>query len=172
LSSTRWRFKSCSRPLRELTVVVADTGNIQPIERVKPQDATTNPSLITAAAELPQYRSITDLELIKARKRLGVSASDEDVVNYAMKRIAIAFGKKILAVVPGRGSTEVHPHFSNDSEATVREANEIIGLYDEQGISRDRILVKIASTWEGLRAAEKLEQQGIHCNLTLLFGIH
>jgi transaldolase len=164
--------KTLLQQLREITVVVADTGDIEAIEKVKPQDATTNPSLITAAAQLPQYQSIVDDVLIDARKSLGENANDKDVANYAFKRLAIAFGKKILAVIPGRVSTEVDARLSYDTEGTIKQGREIIKLYEEQGISRERILVKIASTWEGIRAAEKLEQEGIHCNLTLLFGMH
>jgi transaldolase len=164
--------KTLLQQLREITTVVADTGDIEAIEAAKPQDATTNPSLIAAAAQLPQYRPIVDSVLINARKQLGESAADNDVANFAFKRLAIAFGKKILAIIPGRVSTEVDARLSHDTEATIKLAQEIIHLYDQEGISRERVLVKIASTWEGIHAAEKLEQEGIHCNLTLLFGIH
>lgn len=164
--------KTLLQQLREITTVVADTGDIDAIEAAKPQDATTNPSLIAAAAQLPQYRPIVDSVLINARKQLGESATDKDVANFGFKRLAIAFGKKILAIIPGRVSTEVDARLSYDTEATIKLAQEIIHLYDHEGISRERVLVKIASTWEGIRAAEKLEQEGIRCNLTLLFGIH
>jgi transaldolase len=164
--------KTLLQQLREMTVVVADTGDIEAIEKAKPQDATTNPSLIAAAAQLPQYQSIVDGVLTDARKQLGQSASEKDVANSAFKHLAIAFGKKILAIIPGRVSTEVDARLSYDTEGTSKLGREIIKLYEEQGISRQRILVKIASTWEGIRAAEKLEQEGIHCNLTLLFGLH
>jgi transaldolase len=158
--------------LRAITTVVADTGDIEAIEKVKPQDATTNPSLITAAAQMPQYQPIVDEVLLEAKKQLGDNASDKDVANLAFKHLAIAFGKKILAIVPGRVSTEVDARLSYDTEATIKMAHDIIGLYEGAGISRERVLIKIASTWEGIRAAEKLEQEGIHCNLTLLFGLH
>jgi transaldolase len=164
--------KTLLQQLREMTVVVADTGDIEAIEKVKPQDATTNPSLITAAAQMPQYQSIVDGVLTDARKQLGDKASDKDVANLAFKHLAVAFGKKILAIVPGRVSTEVDARLSYDTEKTIEVAREIIGLYEEAGISRQRILIKLASTWEGIRAAEKLEKEGIHCNLTLLFGLH
>jgi transaldolase len=164
--------KTLLQQLREMTVVVADTGDIEAIEKAKPQDATTNPSLITAAAQMPQYQSIVDGVLLDARKELGDNASDKDVANLAFKHLAIAFGKKILAIIPGRVSTEVDARLSYDTEGTIKMAHEIIGLYESAGISRKRILIKIASTWEGIRAAEKLEQEGIHCNLTLLFGLH
>jgi transaldolase len=158
--------------LRKFTVVVADTGDIEAMEEFRPQDATTNPSLITTAAQMPQYQPIVDGVLIEARKELGEGATDKDVANLAFKRLAIAFGQKILAIVPGRVSTEVDARLSFDTEATIKMARDIIGLYDKAGIGRDRVLIKIASTWEGIRAAEVLEKEGIHCNLTLLFGLH
>jgi transaldolase len=158
--------------LRNYTVVVADTGDIEAMEQFRPQDATTNPSLITAAAQLPQYQPIVDGVLVEARNELGEGASDEAVANLAFKRLAIAFGKKILEIVPGRVSTEVDARLSYDTQATIAQARAIIAEYDQAGIGRNRILIKIASTWEGIRAAEVLEKEGIHCNLTLLFGLH
>jgi transaldolase len=158
--------------LRQFTVVVADTGDIEAMEKFRPQDATTNPSLITAAAQLPQYQPIVDGVLLAARKELGGNATDAAIANLAFQRLAIAFGKKILAIVPGRVSTEVDARLSFDTAATIAQARSIITQYDQAGISRERILVKIASTWEGIRAAEVLEREGIHCNLTLLFGLH
>ena len=158
--------------LRQYTKIVADTGDIESIEKFKPQDSTTNPSLITAAAQMPQYQSIVDDVLKEARNELGEGATDKDVANLAFQRLAIAFGKKILAIVPGRVSTEVDARLSYDTEATIAQGRKIIGEYDHAGIGRERILIKIASTWEGIRAAEVLEKEGIHCNLTLLFGLH
>ena len=158
--------------LRKYTVVVADTGDIDSMEKFRPQDATTNPSLITAAAQLPQYQPIVDGVLKDARNELGESASDKDVANLAFRQLAIAFGKKILAIVPGRVSTEVDARLSYDTDATIAQGRAIIAQYDKAGIGRERILIKIASTWEGIRAAEVLEKEGIHCNLTLLFGLH
>ena len=158
--------------LRKMTVVVADTGDMEAMEKFRPQDATTNPSLITAAAQLPQYQPIVDGVLQAARKELGDNAEDAEVANLAFRRLAIAFGKKILDIVPGRVSTEVDARLSYDTEGTIAQAREIIAQYDQAGIGRNRILVKIASTWEGIRAAEVLEKEGIHCNLTLLFGLH
>ena len=158
--------------LRKYTVVVADTGDIEAMEKFRPQDATTNPSLITAAAQMPQYQSIVDGVLMEAHKELGESASDQEVANLAFKRLAIAFGKKILQIIPGRVSTEVDARLSYDTQATIEQARGIIAMYDAAGISRERVLIKIASTWEGIRAAEVLEKEGIHCNLTLLFGLH
>ena len=158
--------------LRKYTVVVADTGDIEAIGKFRPQDSTTNPSLITAAAQLPQYQPIVDGVLLSARKELGAGATDAAIANLAFQRLAIAFGKKILAIVPGRVSTEVDARLSYDTAATIAQARSIITEYDADGVGRDRVLVKIASTWEGIRAAEVLEKEGIHCNLTLLFGLH
>ena len=158
--------------LKEVTTVVADTGDIGAIEQFKPQDATTNPSLITTAAQLPQYQSIVDDTLQQARTTMGKDAVDEDVSREAFKHLAVAFGKKILEIIPGRVSTEVDARLSYDTEGTLAVARDLIAEYEEAGISRDRILIKIASTWEGIKAAEILEKEGIHCNLTLLFGLH
>ncbi|MDE3062727.1 MAG: transaldolase [Acidobacteriota bacterium] len=158
--------------LRNFTVVVADTGDIEAMEKFRPQDATTNPSLITAAAQMPQYQPIVDGVLKDARNELGESATDQAVANLAFQRLAIAFGKKILQIVPGRVSTEVDARLSYDTEATIKQARTIIAQYDAAGIGHNHILIKIASTWEGIRAAEVLEKEGIHCNLTLLFGLH
>ncbi len=158
--------------LRNYTVVVADTGDIEAMEKFRPQDATTNPSLIAAAAQMPHYQPIVDGVLVDARKELGENATPQAVANLAFQRLAIAFGKKILAIVPGRVSTEVDARLSFDTAATIAQARSIIAEYDRAGIGRNRILIKIASTWEGIRAAEVLEKEGIHCNLTLLFGLH
>jgi transaldolase len=158
--------------LRAMTVVVADTGDMEAMEKFRPQDATTNPSLITAASQMPQYQPIVDGVLMDALKELGDSADPKDVANLAFKRLAVAFGKKILHIVPGRVSTEVDARLSYNTEATIKQAREIIAQYDAAGIGRDHVLVKIASTWEGIKAAEVLEKEGIHCNLTLLFGLH
>jgi transaldolase len=158
--------------LRQYTVVVADTGDIEAMEQFRPQDSTTNPSLITAAAQMPQYQPIVDEVLAAARKELGSKADSHAVANLAFKGLAIAFGKKILGIIPGRVSTEVDARLSYDTQATINQARSIIALYDAAGIGRERVLIKIASTWEGIRAAEVLEREGIHCNLTLLFGLH
>lgn len=158
--------------LRKYTVVVADTGDMDAMEQFHPQDATTNPSLIAAAAQMPQYQPIVDGVLKDARNQLGASAADQAVANLAFQRLAIAFGLKILKIVPGRVSTEVDARLSYDTEATIAQARSIIAQYDAAGIGRNRVLIKIASTWEGIRAAEVLEKEGIHCNLTLLFGLH
>ena len=158
--------------LRQMTVVVADTGDIESIEQFKPRDSTTNPSLIAAAAEMPHYKEIVDGTLIQARKELGDEADPKKVAARAFDELAVAFGKRILKIVPGRVSTEVDARLSYDTEATIAKAHDIIAQYDADGIGRERILIKIASTWEGIRAAEVLEKEGIHCNLTLLFGLH
>lgn len=158
--------------LRQVTTVVADTGDIQAIEKFTPRDATTNPSLITAAAQMPQYHQIVDDTLLKAKADAGSDASDQDIANLAFNRLAVAFGRKILDIIPGRVSTEVDARLSYDTEATIATARHIIEQYDKLGIGPDRVLIKIASTWEGIKAAEVLEKEGIHCNLTLLFGLH
>ncbi len=158
--------------LKSMTTVVADTGDINSIEKFKPTDSTTNPSLIAAAAALPEYQSIVDDTLKAARKDLGDKADDKEVAAAAFKSLAVAFGLKILKIVPGRVSTEVDARLSYDREKTMEQAHDIISQYDKAGIGRERVLVKIASTWEGIKAAEELEKEGIHCNLTLLFGLH
>jgi transaldolase len=155
-----------------MTVVVADTGDIESIEQFKPRDSTTNPSLIAAAAEMPHYKEIVDGTLIQARKELGDQADPKKVAARAFDELAVSFGKRILKIVPGRVSTEVDARLSYDTAATIAKAHDIIAQYDGDGIGRERILIKIASTWEGIRAAEVLQKEGIHCNLTLLFGLH
>jgi transaldolase len=158
--------------LRKMTVVVADTGDMEAMEKFRPQDATTNPSLIAAASQLPQYQSIVDGVLQDARKELGESADEKEVAKLAFSSLAVAFGKKILKIVPGRVSTEVDARLSYDTEKSIAQAREIIAQYDAAGIGRDHVLIKLASTWQGIRAAEVLEKEGIHCNMTLLFGMH
>ncbi|TAE60965.1 MAG: transaldolase [Nostocales cyanobacterium] len=164
--------KNLLEQLREVTVVVADTGDIQAIKKFTPQDATTNPSLITAAAQMPEYQDIVDQTLIKAKKDAGAKASQADVVTLAFGRLAVSFGLKILEIIPGRVSTEVDARLSYDTDSTVAVARDLIEQYKAAGISKERILIKIAATWEGIKAAEILEKEGIHCNLTLLFGLH
>jgi transaldolase len=158
--------------LRKYTIVVADTGDIQAIETFTPRDTTTNPSLITAAAQMPEYLGIVDDTLTQARKELGNDATVNEIVKLAIDWLAVAFGKKILDIVPGRVSTEVDARLSYDTPATVEKARYLISEYEKAGLNKERILIKIASTWEGIKAAEILEQEGIHCNLTLLFGFH
>jgi transaldolase len=164
--------RSLLEQLREFTIVVADTGDIKAIEQFKPRDATTNPSLITAAAQMPEYQEIVDQTLLQAKKDAGAGAKDAQIVALAFDRLAVSFGKKILEIVPNRVSTEVDARLSFDTKATIEKGRYLISEYEKAGISRNRILIKIASTWEGIRAAEVLEKEGIHCNLTLLFGLH
>jgi transaldolase len=158
--------------LKSMTTVVSDTGDINAIKQYKPTDATTNPSLIAAAAGMPEYQKIVDDVLDDARKKLGDKASDEDVAKAAFKTLAVAFGRKILEIVPGRVSTEVDARLSYDTEGSIAAAHDIIAQYNAAGIRNERVLIKLASTWEGIRAAEQLEKEGIHCNMTLLFGMH
>lgn len=158
--------------LKAVTVVVADTGDINAIEKFTPRDATTNPSLITMAAQMPEYQGIVDDTLKGARETLGASASSADVVTLAFDRLAVSFGLKILDIIPGRVSTEVDARLSFDTDATIAKGREIIAQYEAAGISKERILIKIAATWEGIQAAAVLEKEGISTNLTLIFGLH
>jgi len=153
-----------------MTVVVADTGDIDAIKQFTPRDATTNPSLILAAAQIPAYQNLIDISLQESREVCGATAPAEDVVREALDEICVTFGKEILKIVPGRVSTEVDARLSFDTDATITKARKLIGLYRQAGINRERVLIKIAATWEGMRAAEVLEKEGIHCNLTLLFS--
>lgn len=150
--------------LKQHSIVVADTGDIESIARLKPQDATTNPSLLLKSAQDARYRPLLDAALAQAK------AAGEDQ-SGAIDRLFVAFGCEILKHVPGRVSTEVDPRLSFDTEASIAKARHLIALYEAAGISRSRVLIKLATTWEGIRAAEKLERDGIHCNLTLLFGM-
>ena len=153
--------------LKQYTTVVADTGDIEAIARHRPQDATTNPSLLFHAAQMPGYRHLVDEATELALKRGG---RHEEMAEEFIDRLFVLFGCEILKVVPGRVSTEVAARLSFDTEATIAKGRKLIALYEEAGLSRSRILIKIASTWEGIRAAERLEKEGIHCNLTLLFS--
>jgi transaldolase len=148
--------------LKQYTTVVADTGDFQSIKAYAPQDATTNPSLILKAVQKPEYRPLLEKAVLEAN-----GASIEDIVD----RLLIAFGVEILKFVPGRVSTEIDAALSFDTEATVAKGRELIALYEAAGVKRERVLIKIASTWEGIRAAEILEKEGIRCNLTLLFSL-
>jgi transaldolase len=153
--------------LKRYTVVVADTGDIDAIRQHQPQDATTNPSLLLKAAQQPQYRGLVDAARAGARS-LGLAATAETAA--LMDRLAVGFGQEILQIIPGRVSTEVDARLSFDTTATIAKARELIGLYEAAGVNRTRVLIKIGSTWEGIKAAEVLEREGIHCNLTLLFS--
>ena len=156
--------------LAAMTVVVADTGDIDAIRQFTPRDATTNPSLILAAAQIPTYQDLIDRSLRESRQLIGDAAGADAVVSEALDEISVTFGKEILKIVPGRVSTEVDARLSYDTEAMIAKARKLIGLYNAAGIGNERVLIKIASTWEGIKAAELLEKEGIHCNLTLLFG--
>jgi transaldolase len=153
--------------LKKYTTVVADTGDIEAIARHRPQDATTNPSLLFKAAQLPQYRPLVEEALAFAEKRETERARQTALF---MDKLGVNFGVEILKSIPGRVSTEVDASYSFDTQGTIEKARSLIQLYKGAGIERERILIKIGSTWEGIRAAEKLEQEGIHCNLTLLFS--
>jgi len=153
--------------LRKLTTVVADTGDIEDIQKYKPEDATTNPSLILKAAQLPVYASLIDEAISYAKKQ---SASITQQIEDTCDNLAVNIGKTILKSIPGRISTEVDARLSYDTQASVTKARKIIKMYNDAGIQNNRILIKLASTWQGIRAAEILEKEGINCNLTLLFS--
>jgi transaldolase len=154
--------------LKKFTKVVADTGDFESIKDFKPQDATTNPSLIFAATQKPQYAHLLD-EVIADRKNSGLSGAVriEDMID----NLLVKFGCEILKIVPGRVSTETDARLSFDTEGSIRKARQLIDLYAKHGIDRKRVLIKVASTWEGINAAEQLQKEGIHCNLTLLFSL-
>ena len=153
--------------LRSMTVVVADTGDIEAIKKYQPQDATTNPSLILSASALPQYAPLIDEAIAYAKAQ---SADKAQQLVDAEDKLAVNIGLEILKLVPGRVSTEVDARLSYDTNATVLKARKLIALYEAAGINKNRILIKIAATWQGIRAAEILEKEGINCNLTLLFS--
>lgn len=153
--------------LKAMTDVVADTGDIEAIRQHQPLDATTNPSLLLKAAALPHYAELMQHAVSWAKQQGGNS---EAQMSLAADRLAVEIGYEILGIVPGRVSTEVDARLSFDTEATVAKARQLISLYDEKGIGTERVLIKIASTWEGIKAAEILEKEGINCNLTLLFS--
>jgi transaldolase len=153
--------------LKQYTTVVADTGDFEAIAKHKPQDATTNPSLLYQAAQMPEYE-----HLLEEAIQHALQSSNDRAGRAAafMDKLLVSFGCEILKIVPGRVSTEVDAGLSFDTEGTLAKAHRLVGLYQEAGVGRERILIKIASTWEGIRAAEQLEREGIHCNLTLLFS--
>jgi len=153
--------------LKNMTTIVADTGDIEAIRNHLPEDATTNPSLLLKAASLPEYAPLIDQSI---RRALSQGNDVEQQVYNAMDMLAVSVGLEVLKIVPGRVSTEVDARLSFDTQATLVKARQLIGLYNEAGISNQRVLIKIASTWEGIRAAQILEHEGIHCNLTLMFG--
>ncbi|KAF7727866.1 sedoheptulose-7-phosphate:D-glyceraldehyde-3- phosphate transaldolase [Apophysomyces ossiformis] len=154
--------------IKQFTTIVADTGDIETIAQYKPQDATTNPSLILAASQKSQYAPLIEDAIQYAKSKQG---SPEEKAEWAVDRLLVNFGREILKIVPGRVSTEVDARLSFDKEATIAKALRLIHLYEEEGVNKDRILIKVASTWEGIHAAHTLEtEHNIHCNLTLLFG--
>ncbi|CAG8596944.1 10281_t:CDS:2 [Paraglomus occultum] len=153
--------------IKKWTVIVSDTGDFESIAQYKPQDATTNPSLILNATKKSSYQHLIDSAIEYAKTKSGTT---DDKVEWAIDKLLINFGVEILKIIPGRVSTEVDAKLSFDKEATIAKARRLIGLYKEVGIPKERVLIKIASTWEGIRAAEELEREGIHCNLTLLFS--
>jgi len=154
--------------LKKFTTVVADTGDFEAIHKYQPQDSTTNPSLVYAASQLPQYKHLVE-EAVEYGKKHGKDTNEKTLI--ALDKLAVNFGVEILKIVPGRVSTEVDARLSFDTEANIKKAHELIALYKEAGIEKERILIKIASTWEGIQAAKQLEKEGIHCNLTLLFTL-
>lgn len=158
---------SVLQQLREITTVVADTGEIEAIKKFQPVDATTNPSLLLKAAQIPEYQSYIDEAVTWAKAQSDDAAQQ---LEDAGDKLAVLIGKEISSVIPGRISTEVDARLSFDTEATVAKAHKLIALYEQAGISKERVLIKIASTWEGIKAAELLEKEGINCNLTLLFS--
>lgn len=157
--------------LKTMTVVVADTGDFASIHTFRPRDATTNPSLIASAAAMPQYQTLVASALAWAQET-SLDRSKGAIAARAVDRLAVEFGMEILKVVPGRVSTEVDARLSYDTSASITKARDLVAMYDAAGIGRERILIKLAATWEGIKAAEILEREGIHCNLTLLFGFH
>jgi len=166
--SSLLKMTSSLDQLKKYTLVVADTGDFNSIQKYKPQDSTTNPSLILAASQIPAYKHLVD-EAIAYGKAHGKDTHHK--VEIALDKLAVNFGIEILKLVPGRVSTEVDARLSFDTEANIKKARELIALYKEAGIDKERILIKIASTWEGIQAAKQLEKEGIHCNLTLLFSL-
>ena len=154
--------------LKRYTEIVADTGDFQSIERFKPLDATTNPSLIYAAAQDEKYRFVIEDAVARGKAESRIR---EVQLDHILDRLAVNFGIEILKIVPRRVSTEVDARLSFDTDASISKARKLIGLYEESGISRDKILIKLATTWEGIKAAGVLESEGIHCNLTLLFSM-
>jgi transaldolase len=153
--------------LKQYTKVVADSGDFQSIKAYAPQDATTNPSLIYKAVEMPEYKPLLE-QVVK--DHAGFSGTKDQKIKTIVDNLLVAFGEQILKIVPGRVSTEVDARLSFDTAATVEKAKYIIGLYAKKGIAKERVLIKIASTWEGIKAAEIVTKEGIHCNLTLLFS--
>lgn len=161
--------QSALSQLKAHTTIVADTSDLSAIEKFRPLDATTNPSLITAAAEQPESKELLEDAYLQAKKE---GYSSDELIERTIDILTVKFGTEILKLIEGRVSTEVDASLSYDTDATVKKAKELLKLYKDYGVSQDRILIKIASTWEGIQAAKILEAEGVHCNLTLLFGLH
>uniref|UniRef100_A0AAY5E7A8 Transaldolase n=1 Tax=Electrophorus electricus TaxID=8005 RepID=A0AAY5E7A8_ELEEL len=164
----RRKMESALDQLKKHTVVVADTGDFNAIEEYKPQDATTNPSLILAAAKMPAYQQLVDQAI-----KYGIAScrTEEEQVTNTMDKLFVNFGLEILKIIPGRVSTEVDARLSFDKDGMVARARRLISLYEEAGVSKERVLIKLSSTWEGIQAGRELEEKyGIHCNMTLLFS--
>lgn len=154
--------------LSQMTTVVADTGDIEAIRKFRPTDATTNPSLILQASQMDEYKDLVHDALCYGKH---VGSTEDAVLSSSMDKLAINFGKEILKIIPGRISTEVDARLSFDTEKSLEKARYLIDLYDREGVGRERILIKLATTWEGIQAAEVLEKEGIHCNMTLMFSM-
>lgn len=167
-SPKKARLASQLDQLKEFTTVVADTGDFDSIAKYKPQDATTNPSLLFKAAQMPQYAKLVDDAVAYGKSLKDVT--DDERLGHIIDKMSVNFGVKILNIVPGYVSTEVDARLSFDTQGTIDRAHRIIKMYKEAGISKDRILIKIASTWEGIQACKRLQSEGIQCNMTLLFG--
>ena len=153
--------------LKQHSVIVADTGDFESIRKYRPRDATTNPSLLLKAAQMPEYKDLVEQVISETKKE---SSSKSQILEIAMDKLSVAFGMEILKIVPNRVSTEVDARLSFDREASIAKAKSLIARYEKEGVSRERILIKVASSWEGISAAKQLTQEGIHCNLTLLFS--
>src|SRR5437764_9375455 len=153
--------------LKQFSVIVADTGDFDSIRKYPPRDTTTNPSLLLKAAQMPEYGPLLEKTLADARRE---SPNPSQTLGVALDKLAVAFGLEILQIVPGRVSTEVDARLSFDVEGSIAKARSLIGRYERAGVSRERILIKLASTWEGICAAKQLQREGIHCNMTLLFS--
>lgn len=154
--------------LKKMTVIVSDTGEFEEIKHYQPTDATTNPSLILAASTKPEYQALVDDAVLWGKKK---GTTEKEQIAHAMEKIFVNFGLEILKVIPGRVSTEVDARLSFDVEGSVQKSRALMALYESAGIDRNRILIKLASTWEGMEAAKQLEKEGIHCNMTLLFSL-
>lgn len=170
VSTQQDNTRSVLEQLKEMTTIVADTGDIDQIKEHLPQDATTNPSLLLSASQQPQYAHLVE-DAIEYGRKQAPSTDTAGRLRHAVDKLFVNFGVEILRIIPGRVSTEIDARLSFDTDATVQRARDVVRLYEEAGIGRDRVLIKIASTWEGIEAARQLEQEGIHTNMTLLFSL-